>query len=261
MTPPYPVQTIPIYIVTGATRGIGRAVAATLAERRFRVVAVGRSGELLDTLRESCGTLLTTVQADLSTDDGVQDLLDSLSLDSATDPAVIAGIVHSAGSLVPLEPYGKIDSKELVQHFRIHVAAPMKLFQSISQNHSIKQMLFIDSYSASTARLGWSAYSIVKSAAQMAARCASQELSSTLAIRVFPGAVKTRIVDTVLRSGTETAAAFAAMIENGEFAEPSDVAKFLVALLVDATDEFLDSQDSFDYNNSADRKHVENFNR
>ena len=95
----------------------------------------------------------------------------------------------------------------------------------------------------------------------MAARCAAQELPSTRTVRVYPGAVKTQIVDAVLRSETETAATFAAMIEKGEFAEPNDVAKFLVSLLVDATDDLLNSQDSFDYNNSVDRKNVEKLNR
>lgn len=247
----------PIYIVTGATRGIGRAVATALAERGLRVVAVGRSGEQLSSLRESCGTGLTAVQSDLITDEGVQQVVQSIASTSVAEPTVVGGIVHSAGSLVPLEPYSEIDLNDLVQHFRIHVAAPMKLFQSISQHHSIKRMLFIDSYSASSARHGWAAYSIVKSAAQMAARCAAQELSSTRTIRAYPGAVRTQIVDEVLRSETETAAAFAAMKEKGELAEPGDVAKFLVALLVDATDQLIDSQESFDYNNSNDRKNVE----
>ncbi|HBE67229.1 MAG TPA: sepiapterin reductase [Planctomycetaceae bacterium] len=250
-------QAPPIYVVTGATRGIGRSVAAVLAERGLRVVAVGRSDDLLASLRESCGPELTTVQADLTTDAGVQKVADSIPLASVTGMSAIAGIVHSAGSLVPLEPYAEIDTAKLQQHFCIHVAAPMKLFQTINQNHSIKRMLFIDSYSASTARVGWSAYSIVKSAAQMAARCAAQELSSTRTIRAYPGAVKTQIVDEVLASDTETAGVFARLMENGEVAEPNDVAKFLVALLVDAPDELLDAQDSFDYNNPTDRKNAE----
>lgn len=250
-------QTTPVYIVTGATRGIGRAVACALAARHFRVVAVGRSDELLESLRAECGKLLTTVRADLTTHLGVQTVVDSIASDSLTEPAVVDGIVHSAGSLVPLEPYVRIDPNELGQHFRIHVGAPIELFQSISTHHVIERMLFIDSYSASTARLGWSAYSIVKSAAQMAARCAAQELTSTRTIRAYPGAVRTQMVDAVLHSKTETATTFAAMIAKGEFAEPSDVAKFLVALLVDAADEMLSSQESFDYNNLADRKNVD----
>jgi len=244
-------QPIPTYIVTGATRGIGRAVALALVTRGFRVVAVGRSLDLLNSLSETCGPLVTTVHADLATIAGIDQVEACIAMETDID-----GIVHSAGSLVPLEPYDKIDSNELAEHFRIHVGAPIALFKSVSQNHFIKRMLFIDSYSASTARLGWGAYSIVKAAAQMAARCAAQELSETRTIRVYPGAVNTQIVGSVLASDTETAATFASMLKNGEFAEPDEVAKFLVALLVDASDELLCSRDAFDYNNSVDRADV-----
>ena len=252
-------QNSPLYIVTGATRGIGRAVATALANRQFRVIAVGRSTELLESLRESCGPCLITLEADLSTDDGAQAVADKIRAISNREPAIIDGIVHSAGSLVPLEPYDKIDANELVQHFRIHVATPLNLFQTISQIHSIKRMLFIDSYSATAPRPGWSAYSIIKSAAQMAARCAAKELITTRIIRAYPGAVNTRIVEAVLRSQTETAATFAAMLEKGELAEPDQVAEFLVTLLVDASDELLASRESFDFRNSTDRETVARF--
>ena len=245
-------QRVPIYIVTGATRGIGRAVAIELANRGFRVVAVGRSTDLLNSLSGSCGSLLTTVQADLATHSGIEQVAACVAKETEID-----GIVHSAGSLVPLEPYDKIDVNELVEHFRIHVGAPIALSNTVGRKHSIKRMLFIDSYSASTARLGWAAYSIVKAASQMAARCAAQELSKTRSIRAYPGAVNTRIVDSVLASDTETASTFASMLEKGEFAEPHEVAKFLVALLVDASDELLGSREAFDYNDTDDRAEIE----
>lgn len=250
-------QTTPIYLVTGATRGIGRAVASALAARSLRVIAVGRSGEKLHSLRERFGAFLSTILADLSTDEGVHQVAASIGAQVDAGASAIAGIVHAAGSLVSLEPYGEVDVTTLEQHFRVHVAAPIRLTQEIGRNHSIERMLFIDSYSASNARVGWSAYSIVKAAAQMAARCAAQELSSTRTILVYPGAVKTQVVDAVLQSQTETAKAFAAIKERGELAEPSAVAKFLVALLVDAPDALLGAQDSFDYNSAEDRKNVE----
>lgn len=242
----------PIFIVTGATRGIGRAVAIALVSRGFRVVAVGRSVDLLSQLSDTCGPLLTSLRADLSTNEGIQQVAVCISSEKE-----IEGIVHSAGSLVPLEPYDKLDLDELVEHFRIHVGVPAALYKTVALDHDVKRMLFIDSYSASTARQGWAGYSIVKAAAQMAARCAAQELTKTRSIRVYPGAVNTQIVDAVLASDTETASTFARMLKNGEFAEPDEVAQFLVALLVDASDELLLSRKSFDYNNSADRKDVE----
>jgi len=239
------------YIVTGASRGIGRAVATALATRGFRVVAVGRSNDLLNSLSEACGAQLIPLSADLATTTGIEQLSACIAEESEID-----GIVHSAGSLVPLEPYNMIDSNELTEHFRIHVGAPIALFRSVSKNRRIKRLLFIDSYSASTARVGWAAYSIVKAAAQMAARCVAQELTETRTIRVFPGAVNTQIVDAVLASDTETASTFAEMLEKGEFAEPHEVAEFLVALLVDASDELLGSREAFDYNDSVDRADV-----
>ncbi|MDA8743275.1 SDR family oxidoreductase [Rubripirellula amarantea] len=241
-------EPIPTYIVTGATRGIGRAVAITLAARGFNVVAVGRSKDMLESLAETCGSFITTVNADLATNDGIEKLAASVASKSDID-----GIVHAAGSLVPLEPFDKIDSNELAEHFRIHVGAPIAISKSLKRNHVIERMLFIDSYSASTARFGWGAYSVVKAAAQMSARCAAQELSETRTIRAYPGAVNTQIVEAVLASDTETAATFSSMLERGEFAEPEEVARFLVALLVDVPDELLCSRDAFDYNNSADR--------
>lgn len=243
-----PMQSAPIYIVTGATRGIGRAVAIELVKRGFRVVAAGRSTGLLNSLSEACGSRLKAVQADLTTSAGIEKLRACVENETEID-----GVLHSAGSLVLLEPYDRIDTDELADHFRIHVGAPIALFQSVRQSCLITRMLFIDSYSASTARSGWPAYSIVKAAAQMAARCAVQELPETLSVRVFPGAVNTQIVDRVLASDTETASTFASMLEKGEFAEPGEVAKFLVALLVDASDELLCSRSVFDYNNSVDR--------
>ena len=242
---------VPIHIVTGATQGIGRAVAIVLAARGLRVVAVGRSQERLNSLKSQVGQQLTVICADLATAAGIEQIRACVALESD-----IAGIVHSAGSLVSLEPYQRLDTDALVEHFRIHVGAPIALFQALSQSHQIQRMLFVDSYSASTGRHGWSAYSIVKAAAQMAAKCAAQELHTTNIVRVFPGAVRTQVVDKVLASDTPTATAFAGMLARGEIAQPDDVAQFMVALLVDAPDELLSSREAFDYNNPLDRADV-----
>jgi len=132
----------------------------------------------------------------------------------------------------------------------LHVAAQILLYQRIAQRTSVARMFFIDSYSASQPRDGWAAYSIVKSAAQMAARCASQELEDTTVVRVLPGAVQTRVVDTIRASGTKTGELFEEMLKSGKVAQPAAVASFIVSLLVDASDETLRSIEAWDYNNS-----------
>lgn len=240
------------YIVTGASAGIGRAVAIALADRGLRVVAVARTESLLESLSAACGAKLTAVATDLSSSAGIEQVVAAIKNESE-----IAGVVHAAASLIQLDPYQQIDTIELVEDFRIHVSAPMALYQAISQSHQVRRMLFIDSYSASTLRVGWGAYSIIKAAAQMAARCATEELSRTNTIRVFPGAVNTQIIDAVLASDTESATVYAGMKERGEVAEPADVAAFMVSLLVDASDELIRSQAGWDYNNLDDKTRME----
>jgi NAD(P)-dependent dehydrogenase (short-subunit alcohol dehydrogenase family) len=56
-------QTTPTALVTGASRGFGRAIAAALHAEGARVVAVARSGDQLDTLHEALGDRLVPVVA------------------------------------------------------------------------------------------------------------------------------------------------------------------------------------------------------
>ena len=237
----------PMYVVTGASAGIGQAVAREIAVRHLPVVAVARSAGPLHELAANCAPYVTAVVADLGTRKGVEQVA------YAMGEQACKGIVHCAGSLVPLEPYRMLDASELERHFSIHVGTPIAMNQALSVHAPIGRVMFIDSYSAITPRDGWSAYSIVKSAAQMAARCAAQELRGTNVIRVFPGAVKTQIVDAVMGSDTETARVFGEILKRGEFADPADTAKFLAALLIDAPDALIGSQESWDYNNHEHR--------
>lgn len=215
------------------------------------MVAVARSAEALGELAGVGGSSITAVVADVGRDAGIARVVEAV---EGVDH--IHGVVNAAATLVRLEPYSAVVATELMDHLRVHVAAPLSLYQELAKAHWIERMLFIDSYSATTPRHGWPGYSIVKAAAQMAARCAAQELAETAVIRVFPGAVNTRIVEAVLASGTETATTFAAMLERGEFSEPADVAAFIVALLLDVSPERLAQQEVWDYNDSSDRAAV-----
>lgn len=65
----------PTAIVTGASRGIGRAIAIALAERGYRVAMVARTGELLDELKNQLaerGAEALPIAADITDDDAVE---------------------------------------------------------------------------------------------------------------------------------------------------------------------------------------------
>lgn len=85
-------QTRPVVLITGATRGIGRAVADALAEDH-RLLIGGRDKAAVAAV---CGALPDAVPfvADLKNADSVAAAVDSL--DDVTE---LAGVVHSAGVL------------------------------------------------------------------------------------------------------------------------------------------------------------------
>lgn len=166
---------------------------------------------------------------------------------------MVSGLVHSAGSRVVPEPFQVMNTDDLVHHFRVHVASQIRLTQVLQEATSVRRILFIDSYSAVEPRNEWGAYSITKAAAQMAARCAAQELGHTTVVRVFPGAVHTGVVDTVIASETQASAVFSAIKSAGKVARPEDVAEFIVALLADVTDKLVQSTEAWDYNDPEHR--------
>jgi NAD(P)-dependent dehydrogenase (short-subunit alcohol dehydrogenase family) len=59
-------QTSSTALVTGASRGFGRAIATALHANGAKVVAVARSAELLASLQDELGDTLTTVVADVA---------------------------------------------------------------------------------------------------------------------------------------------------------------------------------------------------
>lgn len=223
-----------MHVVTGASSGIGRAAAAALAGRSERVVAVARTAAALDSLRAAAGDGVRVVAADVASASGRERIAAAI-----RDAPWVASIVHGAGSLVEPEPFTSIDPEQLVEHFRVHVAAPVAIDALLLATHRVGRIVHIDSYSATTPRHGWAAYSILKAAAQMTARCAREELGGTIVVRLYPGAVRTPLVEAILASDSPTGDTFRSLAAEGRVAEPEEVGAFLAGLLLDATDEDL----------------------
>ena len=226
-----------MHVVTGASSGIGRGVALGLATRGETVLAVARRSHLLEELAASAPKHLRPLPADVTSEAGIGEIV------QACDSGPVQSIVHSAGSLVKLVPWTDLPPEELISHLAVHVAAPIALTGALARASQVERMVFIDSYSATTPRHGWSAYSIVKSAAQMSARSARQELPNTRVVRVFPGAVDTPLLDLVLESRIEAADTYLRLKEEGKVSSPESIGRQIADLVLDTPDELLESQE------------------
>lgn len=237
-----------MYLVTGASSGIGYAVACELLERGFPVVTVARR-PMVGAALSLCGDNHTSVEADVTTQSGLK------AIASAIAGRSLLGVVHAAGSSIKLSNYGQLNSDDLVQDMAVHVAAPIAINNLLSQQLSNARIVYIDSYSANAPRVGWTGYSIVKAAAQMAAKSAAAEISHAQVIRVFPGGVRTPLVEAVLNSDSTspTALAFRKIDAEGDIVEPEAIGRFVSDILALASDDQLALREFWDFSHSADR--------
>lgn len=229
-----------VFFVTGASTGIGNATARALAGRGQTVIAVARNTRLLESLKFDTGGRVQTITADLTDKSGFAAVVDYVNSQPALD-----GVVHAAGSLISPVAYASLNADEMLAHLNIHVTVPIALNTALQQKLAGGRIVYIDSYSASNVRIGWSGYSIVKAAAQMAARAAAEEMKQSAIIRIFPGAVRTPLVESVLlaQERSPTSDLFKEMAARGTISEPAAVGEFIAEVLLNATEQQLNEHD------------------
>lgn len=217
-----------MHVVTGASEGIGRAVATELAARGETVVAVARNRSRLAELQAGHPGL-EVVTADLATESGRQTLVSALEGRGRLD-----SVVHCAGSRVEPGALMDIDAVRLVDDFAIHVAGVIGVTRDLLKANGLGTFVIFDSYLATTPRVGWGGYSVVKAAAQMVARLLESELGEVEVLRLYPGAVRTDLLRTVLDSPPSPAReAYRSMESAGDVADPADVARWSADIILE----------------------------
>jgi NAD(P)-dependent dehydrogenase (short-subunit alcohol dehydrogenase family) len=187
-----------IALVTGASRGIGRAVALALAREGAHVVALARSQgalEFLDDEIRAAGGSATLVPADL----GDFDALDRLGAGLFERWGRLDILVGNAGVLGPLTPLAHVDPPQWKKVIDVNVTANWRLLRSLDpllRASDAGRCVFVTSGAAHRIKPYWGPYAISKAALNALARTYAAETASTSQIKVMlvnPGPLRTQM--------------------------------------------------------------------
>lgn len=185
-----------IALVTGASRGIGAATAAALAERGAHVVLTGRDVKALESVEDAIhavGGNATIAPLDLAEPDGIPRLAAAIA--QRWDRLDL--LVINAAYLPTLTPVTQIDPKQLGQALTVNVLATQALlaaFDPLLKRAGHARVIGLTSSVGTAARAFWSAYAASKAAFETLLDCYALEvekLGDTRVAIVDPGATRT----------------------------------------------------------------------
>ncbi len=183
-------------LITGASRGIGRAISAKLAAPDVTLLLHGRDtvalAETCKAVEPHCATVVKLIH-DLASEKGVANLISQV----GSEPLDV--LVNNAGIAV-VKPFREITLEEWNQTIGVNVTAPFLLMQSFTgQMPPGSSIVNILSVAATTAFPNWSAYCMSKFAMEGLSQSIRQELREHCirVINIYPAATNTEIWDDV----------------------------------------------------------------
>ena len=187
-----------IALVTGATRGIGRASALALAEAGAHVIAAARTQGGLEALDDAIlaktGAHATLAPLDLIHGDG----LDQLGLAIHQRHGRLDILVHAGAMLGGLWPVSHMDPQQWERVMAVNLTSTYRLIRSMEpllRQSEAGRAIMLTSGRAVRPRAFWGAYAATKAGMEALVRCWADEIEHTniRAILLDPGQMRTRM--------------------------------------------------------------------
>ena len=184
-----------VAVVTGASSGIGKAIALGLAGQGASLCLLGRSLESLRLVADAAkrtAAQCRCYQADLEVDSEVLEVIANIKRDTQS----VHILVHSAGAIW-LDPLETADANRLDSHYRTNLRAPYVLTQGLlpllKSQHG--QILFVNSSSGLVARANAGQYAASKHALKAVADSLRDEVnpSGVRVLNLFLGRTASRM--------------------------------------------------------------------
>ena len=182
-----------VAIVTGASRGLGRALASGLAERGWALAIDARGDEALAVAAQQLSSR-TTVRA--LTGDITDPAHRAALVDAAIGLGGIDAVVNNASVLGPSPLPGLLDYPldELRRVYEVNVVAPLALLQLAAPHlHDGGAIVNITSDAAVEPYEGWGGYGSSKAALEQVTAVLAAEHPELRIYRVDPGDLRTQM--------------------------------------------------------------------
>jgi benzil reductase ((S)-benzoin forming) len=228
-----------LFLITGTTRGIGRALAASASALPGSfVVSLSRATPFLRDNRQN-------IRIDLNDTDRIGPAFKRIHIHRPqTSRLTHTVLINNAGILDPIAPIVDCDDTLLARNIRVNLTAPLILtrhffhFSRPFPGH--KWIVNITSGASRAPYYGWSAYGAAKAGLDMATRAMAIEFSRidpTFAVcAVAPGTVDTAMQEKIRNCPTdqfEQVDKFLRLKASGSLTPPAQVATALIRLLMD----------------------------
>jgi len=161
------------YVITGATSGIGKAIAQILDSDDNNLILLGRSLNKLEIVAENLKASTILIECDLTDSESVQSIATKM-------PEKIDGFIHAAGQ-DSLESIRKLTYHKFDKLMRLHVYSfveILKIIEKTKTKHDSNwtSVVAISSVASDIGGIGQTIYSASKSALEACIRVLSKEL-------------------------------------------------------------------------------------
>ncbi|MFT4150677.1 MAG: SDR family oxidoreductase [Paracoccaceae bacterium] len=212
-------------LVTGASKGIGAAVARALVAEGMTVHALARSGEALSALADELGPRLVPLVADVRDHAGIA---------AALGQAEIDVLVNNAGGLNSVRPLHEQTAEETAEVVALNLTAPLQLIRMVLPGMVARQrghVFNITSTAAGAVFPGTATYGGAKAGLSQAGRVLRHDLAGTgvRVTEIAPGRVETEVYLRAFGGDREKLAE--RMYTRQRPLHPEDVAATLIAAL------------------------------
>ncbi len=220
-----------IFIITGASKGIGHALATILEAEGHKVLRIARSNP---------NQLPNLMPLDITDKHANKKILDWLK--SFLPLATEITLINNAGMIGPIEQIGQLDNEHIEKAIALNITSPLTLtndFISLTQALPIpKNVINISSGAGRHVYSGWSIYCTTKAAIDQFSRTMHVEQEKQKypinITALAPGVIDTEMQDEI-RNSDETAFPhihrFIDLKESGKLLSPHDSATMIINYL------------------------------